>query len=485
MKLAPRLGEHAKLEEWSAARERDPRRGDRAWLERVAPGLRAGLRLRRARCRPAADADLRVPARDRPPHEIHDRGDFPRSHRGRPGAPLSQRGGPQRRRAHRRRGHLRDLFLLARVLPGHGRGGGAGRAAVRRRSWATPTTLGCWPRRSTPRTASCSETSRRRSATSGSSWRRTRSTRHVRRLHERALRRDGDRRRAGRAALRGETGGGRPAGRGGRARARGRRVRLLGLHPLQDAAAAGRGAAGGPRGARRARGRERPARSAGRLRVARLHGVRLRRHGQGRLARRQRHRRASWPRTAGGPRAGVGGRRRVRRRARGDRHRLRPRGPAHPRPGGRQRRVDEPRGDRADGGSRTAADPGRGSRGGGDGPGGVPPRRLGGARRGPGPSPAARARAARQGPGRGALRRGDRALLRPARVRRAKGERRLRARVSRARRVARRPAAGGHRKAAAGRRTSVSTAWASSRDARASRWTPACAPPTGSGRSAT
>ena len=49
-------------------------------------------------------------------------------------------------------------------------------------------------------------------------------------------------------------------GRDRRARAGGRRVRLLGVHPVEDPAAPGRGAPGGARGAGRARGRDRRAR---------------------------------------------------------------------------------------------------------------------------------------------------------------------------------------------------------------------------------
>ena len=78
--------------------------------------------------------------------------------------------------------------------------------------------------------------------------------------HEQRLRRHRDRRRLARRALRRGAGRGRPAGRAGRARADRRRVLLLGLHPVQDAAAAGRGRAG-----TRAR-RRRPPRSTSRPR---------------------------------------------------------------------------------------------------------------------------------------------------------------------------------------------------------------------------
>ena len=84
-------GEYAKVEEWAA--ERDAiRDGDpRARLEREAAGVRAVVRLRRARRRRAADADRRVPAGDRRAHALDHRGDRPRSHRGRPRPALPQR----------------------------------------------------------------------------------------------------------------------------------------------------------------------------------------------------------------------------------------------------------------------------------------------------------------------------------------------------------------------------------------------------------
>ena len=84
---------------------RDPRRDPRARLERGAAGLRAVLRLRRARRArvllmpiygflPASDARMRS----------HDRGDRPRADRGRPGAALPQPSdGAERRRPHRAR----------------------------------------------------------------------------------------------------------------------------------------------------------------------------------------------------------------------------------------------------------------------------------------------------------------------------------------------------------------------------------------------
>ncbi len=99
------------------------------------------------------------------------------------------------------------------------------------------------------------------------------------RRHEQRLRRDRDRRRLARRALRGRAGRGRPARGRGRARARRRRVLVLGVHPVEDAAAAGRG---GPRGARG--GRDRRGRRRGGARLARLHGLGLLRRRAGALA---------------------------------------------------------------------------------------------------------------------------------------------------------------------------------------------------------
>ena len=66
VKLAPVLGPHAKTEKWAAGARRDPRRGPRTRLERGAAGIRAVVRLRRARRRSAAHAARRLPAGDRP-----------------------------------------------------------------------------------------------------------------------------------------------------------------------------------------------------------------------------------------------------------------------------------------------------------------------------------------------------------------------------------------------------------------------------------
>ena len=99
---------------------RDPRRRARARLERAEAGVRAVVRLRRARRRAAAHADPRLPAGDRRAHALDDRGDRVGADRGRPRSPLSQRRGSQRRRPDRRGGHVRDLLVLARLVPGEG-----------------------------------------------------------------------------------------------------------------------------------------------------------------------------------------------------------------------------------------------------------------------------------------------------------------------------------------------------------------------------
>ena len=166
VKLADQLGRVREGRRMGGHPRRDPRRGPRARLEREPPGVRPVVRLGRSRCRPAADADPRLPARHRRAHEVDDRRDRRRPHRGRPGAPLPQRRGPQRRRPERRGGHLHDLLVLAGGLPGPGRRGrarpGAVRPAGRLRQRPRPTGRGDRHRQA----ASSSATSRRRSATS-------------------------------------------------------------------------------------------------------------------------------------------------------------------------------------------------------------------------------------------------------------------------------------------------------------------------------
>ena len=103
--------------------------------------------------------------------------------------------------------------------------------------------------------------------------------------HEHRLRRDRHRRRLARRALRGRARRGRPARRGRGARAGRRRVLVLRVHPVQDAAASRRGGPGRARGGRDGGGRRR-----GGARVSRLHGLRLLRRRPGALAGRQRHR---------------------------------------------------------------------------------------------------------------------------------------------------------------------------------------------------
>ena len=115
----------------------------------------------------AADADLRLPARDRRAHALDDRGDRARPDRGRAGAALPRRGGAERRRPDRRGGHVRDLLVLARLLPRAGRRGRARRGAVRPARRLRQRPRACSARRSTPPTASSSATSRRPTATSG------------------------------------------------------------------------------------------------------------------------------------------------------------------------------------------------------------------------------------------------------------------------------------------------------------------------------
>ena len=84
--------------------------------------------------------------------------------RARAGLPLPHRGG--RRRPRRRGGHLPALHVLAGPGAGPGRPGRPGHARCSSGPPRSSTTSACWPRRSTRRPASCSATSRRRSATS-------------------------------------------------------------------------------------------------------------------------------------------------------------------------------------------------------------------------------------------------------------------------------------------------------------------------------
>ena len=92
---------------------RDPRRGLRARLRPRARHVHAGVRLQVARREPAADADRRLPAADRPAHRRHGR-----RHRARVVVdgfvlryPTTER---QPRRPARPRGRVPRLHLLAR-----------------------------------------------------------------------------------------------------------------------------------------------------------------------------------------------------------------------------------------------------------------------------------------------------------------------------------------------------------------------------------
>ena len=303
VKLAPQLGEHAKAEEWAAERD-EIRDGDpRARLERGAS------RPTRSRSTPTSSTPPQLlmpilgflPATD---ERMRSTIEAIARELTEDGLVLRYRndGGAQRRRPHRRGGHVRDLLVLARLVPGARRARSSAPRRCSTSSPATPTTSACSPRRSTPPsgeqlgnfpqafshigliTAAVRDRPGERSG-------RMSATYDVDRLGggpgRRALRRRARRRR--------------PAGRDRRARAARRRVLLLGLHPVQDAAAPGRGAAGA-RARRPARARRSPASvdAAARLRLARLHGLATTTTpGQARWARERGHRRAPRRRPAG------------------------------------------------------------------------------------------------------------------------------------------------------------------------------------------
>ena len=129
--------------EWSAARD-----------EIRAADPRSRLDAKRARPTPspstptsstprAADADLRLPA-GRPTRACARRSRRSPRDLTEDGLVLRYRNerGPERRRPHRRGGHVRDLLVLARHLPRPGRRGRPRAGAVRPARRATPTTSG-------------------------------------------------------------------------------------------------------------------------------------------------------------------------------------------------------------------------------------------------------------------------------------------------------------------------------------------------------
>ncbi len=270
-------------------------------------------------------------------------------------------------------------------------------AAPRRRSRPSPTWRArCGARRPPTASTRSAPGSATRTGPTGTprTWWRSRPGRSSRR--ERRLRRDRPRRRRARRALRRRAGRGRPARRRRRARAGRRRVLLLGVHPVQDAAAPGRGGAGRARGGASAQVDVEAALAwrdfmvsnysdAGQERWLADRGIDLLR-GTGRLAGTGRRR---------------GRRRPPHRRARRRRDRRGSDRPAGPRPARARGRLDHPRGDEHEGGPAPPARPGRRAGRRRAGPGRAPPRRRGGARRGRRARARPRARAARRGARRG------------------------------------------------------------------------------------
>ena len=123
----------------------------------------AALRHDGARRLAAARPAGPLPAARRPAHPGHRAGDRRRADRRRPGAALPGRG--DRRRLHRRGGHVHDLLVLAGVGAGGDRRARPGPRACARSCCPTPARSTCTPRRSTPTPAATSATSRRPSPT--------------------------------------------------------------------------------------------------------------------------------------------------------------------------------------------------------------------------------------------------------------------------------------------------------------------------------
>ena len=266
-----------------------------------------------------------------------------------------------------------------------------------------------------------------------------------------------------------------------RARAGRRRVLVLGVHPVQDAAAAGRG------GARPRARRRRPPRSTSRPRSrgATSWSPTTPTPAQERWLASDGHRAAARHRPARRHGRRRGRRRAPHRRARRRRVRRRSDHPADPGPARARRRLDQPRGDRHEGRPAPAARARRRAGRRRDGAGRAAPRRRGGARRARRAPARARARAAGRGARRGPAPRRHRARPRRARDRRAPRRRRLRPRARRRPRAARRPACSSPPAGGRASRASASRPSASSRTRAASRSTRSCAPASGCGRSAT
>ena len=160
--LADRLDARDRVDEWKQVQGEIHDAVMRYGWSDARQRLHPIVRIRRSGRVEPDDGARRVPAGARSAHPGDDRRDRGTAH-GRAGTRVPL---PDPRRARRRRGNVPALHLLARARDGALRSARAGARGLRTRASPSSTTSGCSPKRSTRRPASCSATSRRRSATS-------------------------------------------------------------------------------------------------------------------------------------------------------------------------------------------------------------------------------------------------------------------------------------------------------------------------------